>query len=236
MHQTIDPAILYFGTPVILISTLNEDGSYNLAPISSVFWLSWRCVIGIGTASKTAENILRTKECVINLPSVHQAGVVNNLALTTGRHPVPEFKQQRGYRYERDKFQTAGVTAIGAGTVQAPRVLECPVNLEAKFASVHYIAEDNNELKRRMASIELKVTQVHVDETILMDGYHNRIDPDKWRPLIMSFQQFYGLGDRLSPSRLSTIHEDCYRTTDVIPVKREMHSARIINKKLKMDT
>jgi len=216
MHRTIDPAILYFGTPVILISTVNEDGSYNLAPISSVFWLSWRCIIGIGTASKTAENILRTKECVINLPSEHQAVVVNKLALTTGRYPVPEYKQQRGYRYEADKFKKAGVTPIAAVTVQAPRVVECPINMEAKLASVNYIADDNKELKGKIASIELKVTRVHVGEDILMDGYSNRIDPDKWRPLIMSFQQFYGLSSRLSPSRLATINEDCYRNTDVI--------------------
>ena len=31
----IEPAILYFGTPVVLIGTCNEDGSYNLAPMSS---------------------------------------------------------------------------------------------------------------------------------------------------------------------------------------------------------
>jgi len=217
MHQTIDPAILYFGTPVILISTVNEDGSYNLAPISSVFWLSWRCVIGISTASKTAENILRTKECVINMPSAHQVGVVNKLALTTGRYPVPEYKQQRGYRYEPDKFKTAGVTPLASATVKAPRAVECPVNLEAKLASVHYIADDSDELKRKIASIELKVTRVNVEEKILMDGYRNRIDPDKWRPLIMSFQQFYGLTERLSPSKLVTINEDCYRNTDVVP-------------------
>ena len=219
MHRTIDPAILYFGTPVILVSTVNEDGSHNLAPISSVFWLSWRCVIGIGTASKTAENILRTKECVINMPSVDQAETVNKLALTTGRNPVPGYKEQRGYRYVRDKFRKAGVTPTAATTVRAPRVLECPVNIEAKLASVHYIADDNAELKGKIASIELKVTQVHVEENILMEGYRNRIDPDKWRPLIMSFQQFYGLGNRLSSSRLATISEDCYRNTDVMAVK-----------------
>jgi flavin reductase (DIM6/NTAB) family NADH-FMN oxidoreductase RutF len=32
--HTIEPKILYFGTPVALISSLNEDGSTNLAPIS----------------------------------------------------------------------------------------------------------------------------------------------------------------------------------------------------------
>jgi hypothetical protein len=88
--------------------------------------------------------------------------------------------------------------------------------MEAKLASVHYIADDNSDLKRKIASIELKVTQVHAEENILLDGYRNRIDPDKWRPLIMSFQQFYGLSSRLSPSRLGTINEDCYRNTDVV--------------------
>jgi flavin reductase (DIM6/NTAB) family NADH-FMN oxidoreductase RutF len=34
-HVTIEPPILYLGTPVVLISTLNEDGSANLAPMSS---------------------------------------------------------------------------------------------------------------------------------------------------------------------------------------------------------
>ncbi len=32
MHKTIDPTVLYFGTPVALISTLNEDGSAKVAP------------------------------------------------------------------------------------------------------------------------------------------------------------------------------------------------------------
>ena len=44
MHVTSEPNILYFGTPVVVISTVNEDGSYNLAPMSSVFWLGWRAL------------------------------------------------------------------------------------------------------------------------------------------------------------------------------------------------
>src|SRR5580704_2526100 len=35
--RTIEPKIPYFGTPVALISSLNEDGTTNLAPMSS-FW------------------------------------------------------------------------------------------------------------------------------------------------------------------------------------------------------
>jgi flavin reductase (DIM6/NTAB) family NADH-FMN oxidoreductase RutF len=68
MHVTSEPGILYFGTPVVLISTVNEDGSYNLAPMSSASWLGWRCLLGLAASSHTTQNIMRTGERVINLP------------------------------------------------------------------------------------------------------------------------------------------------------------------------
>lgn len=43
-----------------------------------------------------------------------------------------------------------------------------------------------------------------------MDGHANRIDPDKWPPLIMSFQKFYGLSGQVHPSRLADIPEKAY--------------------------
>jgi flavin reductase (DIM6/NTAB) family NADH-FMN oxidoreductase RutF len=33
MHRSIEPAILYVGTPVVLVSSINPDGSANLAPM-----------------------------------------------------------------------------------------------------------------------------------------------------------------------------------------------------------
>src|SRR5579862_3081197 len=141
MHQTIEPAILYFGTPVVLISTVNGDGSPNLAPMSSAWWLGWRCMLGLGATSKTTENMIRTGECVLNLPSTDQVAAVNQLARTTGTNPVPEGKRRRGYRYERDKFGISGLTPIASQTVAAPRVLECPVQLEAKVEATHGLAE-----------------------------------------------------------------------------------------------
>ena len=84
MHKTIDPAILYWGTPVVLVSSLNEDGSTNIAPMSSAWWLGRSCMLGFGARSKTPANILRTGECVLNLPSADLVGAVNSLARTTG--------------------------------------------------------------------------------------------------------------------------------------------------------
>jgi len=107
-HKTVEPAILYLGTPVILNSTLNPNGSCNLAPISSVFWLGWRAMLGFEAVSQTAQNIIRTGECVINLPSQDQVDCINRLSRTTGSNPVPAGKALRGYRYEADKFGIAG--------------------------------------------------------------------------------------------------------------------------------
>jgi flavin reductase (DIM6/NTAB) family NADH-FMN oxidoreductase RutF len=226
MHKTIEPAILYFGTPVVLVSTLNEDGSPNLAPISSAFWLGWRCMLGLAAHSQTTQNLLRTGECVLNLPSVDNIAAVNRLALTTGSNPVPEFKRQKGYTFVADKFIHAGLTPVPAETVAAPRAAECPVQLEAVVAGSHGLAEDDARQRGFLICLELRIQRVHADDTILMTDEPNRVDPDKWRPLLMSFQQFYGLGERLDSSRLATIPESAYRTPD-IERAREVESAHV---------
>src|SRR6201996_3398016 len=141
MHQITQPAILYFGTPVVLISTVNEDGSFNLAPMSSAWWLGQRCVLGLAVASKTTQNLIRTGECVLNLPSDAMAAAVDRIARTTGSDPVPHGKARRGYRFVGEKFATAGLTPIPSITVKAPRAAECPVQLEACLEAVHPIAD-----------------------------------------------------------------------------------------------
>lgn len=215
MHQVSEPPILYFGTPVVLISSVNEDASYNLAPISSIFWLGWRCMIGISAFSQSTKNILREKTCVLNLPSEKEVAAVNRLALLTGTKDVPEGKRQKGYRYEPDKFGVSGLTPIPSLTVAAPRVQECPVQLEAEFIDLHPLADDDPQQRGRIFTIELRIKKVHAAPTILMEGYANRIDPNAWRPLIMSFQQFYGLGPNLQESTLATIPERLYTTPDL---------------------
>lgn len=127
--------------------------------------------------------------------------------------PIARQEPERGYRHEQDKFGVAGLTALPAETVLAPRVAECPVQLEAVLEDEHaYDAE--GPMSGFIAILEARITRAHVDRAILMDGHPNRIDPDKWRPLIMSFQEYYGLGPKLHPSRLGEIPEERYRTPD----------------------
>ena len=216
-----EPPILYFGTPVVLISTLNEDGTHNLAPMSSAFWLGWRCMLGLAAGSKTPQNMIRTGECVLNLPSVEEVAAVNRLARTTGSNPVPEGKVRKGYRFEPDKFGIAGLTPVASETVAPPRVLECPVQLEAIVEATHRVAEDDSARRGYIVCIEVRIQRVHLEESILMSGESNRIDPDKWRPLIMSFQQFYGLGPQLHASTLGQIPESMYLSPDVDRARKQ---------------
>lgn len=211
MHVTADPAILYFGTPVVLVSSLNEDGSPNLAPMSSAWWLGRSCLLGFGTRSKTPANILRTRQCVLNLPSVDQVDAVNRLARTTGSVPVPPHKVGMGYRHERDKFAVAGLTAVASECVGPPRVLECPVQLEAVLEANLPLAQSDADRRGNLIALEVCVVRVHVEEGIRLQGHENRIDPERWRPLIMSFCEFFGLGGMLRHSTLAEIPESSYR-------------------------
>jgi flavin reductase (DIM6/NTAB) family NADH-FMN oxidoreductase RutF len=208
-HTRIEPNILYFGTPVVLISSMNEDGTPNLAPMSSAFWLGWRGMLGLGARAKTAQNLVRTRECVLNLPSDALAAAVDRLALTTGSDPVPERKRERGYRYVADKFRRAGLTATPSETVAPPRVAECPVSMEAVVEAVHPVGDDGGTL-----AFEVRVQRVWVHEEIRMAGTGDRVDPDAWRPLIMSFQKLYGLGPQVHASTLARIPEPMYRPTE----------------------
>jgi len=215
VHLAVEPSILYFGTPVVLVSTLNEDSTPNLAPFSSAFWLGWRCLLGMATSSKTAGNLARTRQCAVNLPCAAQVAEVNRLALTTGLSPVPPHKEARGYRYRPDKFGAAGMTPVPSETIGPPRAAECPVHLECVLETAHPVAGDDERLSGRISCFELRVQRVHVDDSLLAHDDPDRIDPDKWRPLIMSFQRFYGLGAELADSRLASIPERMYRSPDI---------------------
>ena len=83
--RTIEPKILYFGKPVALVTSLNEDGTTNLAPISSFWALGWTIMLGLLDETKTAENMRRHPECVINLPDLSPWPEVEKLAPLTGK-------------------------------------------------------------------------------------------------------------------------------------------------------
>lgn len=89
--------------------------------------------------------------------------------------------------------------------------LSAPIQLEARLAGPHPMAEDNPSQRGNLIALELEIVRVHADGSVLVPGAPDRIDPDRWRPLIMSFQHFYGLTPRLRDSTLASIPESSYR-------------------------
>ncbi|WP_350347667.1 flavin reductase family protein [Agromyces sp. G08B096] len=210
-HTTIDPAILYFGSAVSLLSTLDESGHPNLAPNSSIWWLGHTAVVGVGARSQTGRNLLATREVVINLPSSDEVDAVDRLALTTGRDPVSPRKAAAGYRHVHDKFGEGGVHPMPSELVAPPRVAEFPVHLEGRVGAVHPMNGAVDAQQADVLAVEIEVVRVHVHERIRSREHANRIDPERWRPLVLSFQRFFELGREARPSRLASIDEEWYR-------------------------
>ncbi len=104
----------------------------------------------------------------------------------------------------------AGLTPVPSDLVRPPRVLECPVQMEATLVECHELEARDPERRGRLVAIEVRVRRVHAEEGILMDA-PDRIDPEKWRPLVMSFCHFFGLGGKLRASTLAEIPEEAYR-------------------------
>jgi flavin reductase (DIM6/NTAB) family NADH-FMN oxidoreductase RutF len=190
--RTIEPKILYFGTPVALISSLNENGSTNLAPISSFWALGWTVMLGLLDETKTAENLARHPECVVNLPAPDMWQQVEKLAPLTGKNPVPEIKATQ-FRFEADKFGAAGLTSLTSELVQPSRAQECPVQMEARVLRLHKMSGDKLQQLGGGVAAEVEIIRVHVANQFVVG--ENYIDPQKWSPLIYNFRHYFRLGE-----------------------------------------
>ncbi len=107
--------------PVVLVSSAHGDQR-------NIMTMGWHmpmeftpslvgCVIASGNHSY--EMISRSKNCVINVPTVELAGTVAKIGNCSGA--------------EVDKFKTFKLTALEPEMVTAPLIAECYANLECKL-------------------------------------------------------------------------------------------------------
>ncbi|MCX4586299.1 flavin reductase family protein [Streptomyces sp. NBC_01481] len=186
-HLPLSPSILYFGTPVALLTTANPDGTANLAPISSLWALGHTVVLGLGAEGRTVTNLADRPELVINLPSPELWEAVERLAPLTGATPVPAAK--RGiYRHEPDKFAAAGLHPQDSEVVGPPRVAECPLQLEATVRTITPAGPEGG-----FRIVVCDVVRIHAAASVVVPGTQH-IDPAAWSPLIYNFRHYFGLG------------------------------------------
>jgi flavin reductase (DIM6/NTAB) family NADH-FMN oxidoreductase RutF len=90
--------------------------------------------------------------------------------------------------YQCNGKGSVGLTPELSVMIAPPRVIECPVQMETTVERISPFDATNPKVRTSIVSIELKVIAVHAHPGIRMEGHANRIDPDRWNPLIMNFR------------------------------------------------
>jgi flavin reductase (DIM6/NTAB) family NADH-FMN oxidoreductase RutF len=150
--------------PIAWTSTLNEDGSANLAPFSFFTGVSSDppscliCVSRHGQADKkdTWRNIERTREYVIHVVPDALAQQMNATS--------------RVLAYGVDEIVEAGLTKLASELVAPPRVAEAPVAMECRLDRIIEIGRAGT------AVIIGEILLWHVRDDLLVGG---RLDPGR---------------------------------------------------------
>jgi flavin reductase (DIM6/NTAB) family NADH-FMN oxidoreductase RutF len=213
MKRAITPKMLYFGTPVVLLSSANPDGTTNIAPISSAWWLGRSAMLGMSVHSQTVRNLLERPTVVINLVDAGMVDAVDRLALLTGRPDVPTYKAARGYTYATDKFAAAGLTPVAMPDGGPDGVAESLIQLTGEVVAIHEVGGADDGLR----ALEASVTGVFADERVLLPDHGNHLDPLAWDPMIMKFTEYFGQGALLRPSSLAAGWEMPPLRTEPVP-------------------
>lgn len=157
--------------PIAVVSTLNEDGSNNVAPFSFFTAVSAKPMIvafspmirsTTGEMKDTPRNILREKEFVINFVPAELAQKIN---LTSSELP-----------YGQDEFIHAGLTPIESELIKARRIKESPIHFECKFRDRLSYGDDPGCGQ----IITGEVVKIHINENLYDNG---RINTDLYNPI-----------------------------------------------------
>ncbi|MDX1463188.1 MAG: flavin reductase family protein [Marinirhabdus sp.] len=154
--------------PICFASTVDHEGNVNLSPYSffnvfsanpPVMVFSPARRVRDNTTKHTFENVLETKEVVINIVSY---AMVQQMSLSSTEY-------DKGV----NEFEKAGFTEVPSVLVKAPRVKEAPVQFECKVLDVVGLGSEGGAGNL----VICEVLKVHIDETIL--DAEQKIDPFK---------------------------------------------------------
>jgi flavin reductase (DIM6/NTAB) family NADH-FMN oxidoreductase RutF len=157
--------------PIAVVSTLNEDGSNNVAPFSFFTGVSASPMIiafcplirsSNGELKDTPRNIFREKEFVINFVSEPILEKVNQ---TSTELP-----------YGEDEFKFAGLTPIESEKIKARRIKESLIHFECIYRD-HLSYGDQPGCGQIITG---EVVKVHVAYHIIEEG---RINTDAFAPV-----------------------------------------------------
>ncbi|WP_266202550.1 flavin reductase family protein [Pontibacter kalidii] len=154
--------------PIAFASTTDREGNVNLSPFSFFNVFSAKPPILVfsparrvrdNTSKHTLENVLETREVVINIANY---GIVEQMSLASTEY-------DRGI----NEFIKSGLTPEASVLVQPPRVKEAPVAFECKVNDVISLGPEGGAGNLVICEVLL----IHVNEKILDEA--GKIDPYK---------------------------------------------------------
>lgn len=160
--------------PIAWVSTIDANGRPNLAPFSFFNAVCAKpptllfCpgIRGLdGGVKDTYQNILATKEFVINVVT---EGLAEAMNISATELPA-----------EMSEFELAGVTAAPSIKIKPPRVLQSPVNYECVLKQVVQVGEG---LPGSGWVIIGEVVHVHIADEVI-DATNYRIDIQALKPI-----------------------------------------------------
>ena len=142
--------------PIALVSTIGEDGIYNVAPFSFFSLVALKpAIAGLqigwhrdGRKKDTQLNIESAGDFVINVVTEALAEAMNQ---TSGNYPS-----------QVDEFKEAGLTPVKSDLVKSPMVAESPVNMECRLMQI----SDFGEAPGKMTFITGQIIRVHVKDEL----------------------------------------------------------------------
>lgn len=156
--------------PIAFVSTVGEDGIFNLAPFSNFtpvcvkpplvcLHIGWK---KDGRKKDTLKNIEFSKDFVINIVNEDLAETMNQASAE--------------YPSNVDEFREVGLTAVKSDIVKAPFVAESPVNMECKLVQII----EFGEIPTGGSLIIGEIVLFHIKDDLLID---NQIDVTKLKPI-----------------------------------------------------
>ncbi|WOJ93612.1 flavin reductase family protein [Congregibacter variabilis] len=173
--------------PIGWISSLDADGTPNLAPYSFFNLLATGpAIVGFSSGSKkdSQRNIEVTGDFVCNFTSVDLIDKVNATAKHVAAHV--------------NEFELAGLTQVESRLIKAPRVAQARAHLECRYLkTVELPGEEESEM---IWSLVLgQVVAVHIDDSYLKNGL---VDTLAMEPLTrMGYLDYGVLGGMMTRER-----------------------------------
>jgi len=142
--------------PIAFVSTIGEDGVFNVAPFSNFAPICLKPVLLCvsiswkrdGQKKDTLKNIEFSKDFIVNIVDETLAEAMNQASAE--------------YPSNVDEFKEVGLTPVKGDIVKAPMVAESPVSLECKLVQIL----EFGDAPRRTSVVIGEVVQVHIKDEL----------------------------------------------------------------------